>query len=332
MRGTQLQPIPDALPWHTEQWEKIVNAMQSGRLGHALLLSGIRGVGKRMFVQRLVAKLLCQGDAGPCRICSSCRQVAAKGHPAFTGLSLPEKKRDIPVDAVRDMCAGLAMTSHDGGTKVAVVDPVNALNHNGFNALLKTLEEPPTGSLLILISESPLGLPATVRSRCQMLRFPAPPAAEAELWLAKEAPESDEESRRTAMALANGAPLRAMEVLAQPGTVAMVKGWQDMMYKLVDGRRDPLDAVSAVDADHAVTFLEWLAGWTCGCLRKSPAGPLNGYGLARVGQAAVDGTRAIKSNAKPQLVVEALLIEVSRIAAGRQDYLWQTFPSVGGNR
>lgn len=246
----------------------------------------------------------------------------AGAHPGFTWLTREEGRRDIPIDAVRTMCSALAMTSHDGRVKVALLDPVDAMNQNGVNALLKTLEEP-SGGVLILISEFPLSLPATLRSRCQILRFPVPKAEETGRWLSAEFSGSSAADRATALKLSRGAPFRAVEFLRNPDLMAAATLWQNMMLELLDGRCDPVDAASRIDSNQVATFLDWLAGWARDALCQPGSVAFDRRLLARLGQAAFDAVRLIKSNVKPQLVIEALLIEMvhgagaNRLLGGR---------------
>lgn len=329
MTGPESALMPSFPPWHTPLWQRVITAHRCLRLGHALLLCGPNGVGKRIFARRLVGMLLCQSrDDRPCGSCPSCRQLTAGGHPGFTQLIRQEGRRDISIDAVRAMCSALTMTSHDGGEKVALLDPVDALNQNGVNALLKTLEEP-SGGTLILVSELPLSLPATLRSRCQMLRFPMPAADDVSRWLAEEFPQSSNADRAKALTLARGAPLRAMDFLKSPGLMAEAIGWEAMIRSLLDGRGDPVELASRIDSDQAKNFLDWLAGWIrdnlCGEGRTTVAS----RALARLGQDVFDAARLIKSNVKTQLVIEALLIEMTR-SSSEKPVVWRSMLPMGG--
>ena len=96
----------------------------------------------------------------------------------------PESKSgEITIDAIRDLTDRVALTTLRGTRKLALIDPADRLNGAAANALLKTLEEPAGDTLLCLIAEQPGRLPATIRSRCQLLRVPIPPADQALAWL-----------------------------------------------------------------------------------------------------------------------------------------------------
>src|SRR5438309_1954003 len=119
----------------------------------------------------------------PCGACTGCRRVWALQHPDVTWLRATEESRQIRIEQVRDLAAELALTAHGGGYKVGIVSPADALNRFAANALLKALEEPPPGTLLVLTATQPSRLPPTLISRCQRLRVRAPTRAEGIAWL-----------------------------------------------------------------------------------------------------------------------------------------------------
>jgi DNA polymerase-3 subunit delta' len=104
-------------------------------------------------------------------------------HPDFTRIGLVEESKQIRIEQARELSAHLALASHQGGYKVALIEPADALNWNTANALLKTLEEPPPRTVLILVAQQPSRLPATILSRCQRLRIRAPERAPTLQWL-----------------------------------------------------------------------------------------------------------------------------------------------------
>jgi len=180
----------NALPWHAEHWSRLQSRRQRDALPHALLVCGATGLGKRAFVKRFVAGLLCEapinGDA--CGQCRRCLLLAAGSHPDLIELTYGLRKdgvqrSEIVVDQIRDLSVRLAMSSQFGGWQVAVIDPADAMNPAAGNALLKTLEEPATQTMLILLADTPWRLPQTIRSRCQRIEFHLPDAAVGLAWL-----------------------------------------------------------------------------------------------------------------------------------------------------
>ena len=116
----------------------------------------------------------------PCEYCPSCLQVAARTHPDLEIVSKPEDKSFLPLELFigdkehrmkEGLCHRIAMKPFQGGRKIAIIDDADFLNAEGANCLLKTLEEPPPQSVLILIGTSPAKQLPTIRSRCQLIRF-----------------------------------------------------------------------------------------------------------------------------------------------------------------
>ncbi|MDQ2703426.1 MAG: DNA polymerase III subunit delta' [Pseudomonadota bacterium] len=199
-------------------------AIDSGRLGHALLFRGPARLGKGAVARALARRLLCESrDAGDdaCGRCRGCRLFAAGSHPDFHALSfIPVKdgsrlRTELIVDQVRELSGQLSLTPQYGGAQVAIIDPADALNASAANALLKTLEEPQPGRYLWLVAAEPARLPATIRSRCQNLDFHLPPDAEASDWL--RAQGHDPRSAGEALLAARGHPGLAAAWLADGG-------------------------------------------------------------------------------------------------------------------
>jgi DNA polymerase-3 subunit delta' len=111
------------------------------------------------------------------------KRVANDQHPDLTRVVPIEESKQLRIEQIRDLGAELALTSHQGGYKVGILSPADTLNRFAANALLKTLEEPPPRTLLILVAIQPSRLPATILSRCQRLRVRTPTRAEAMEWL-----------------------------------------------------------------------------------------------------------------------------------------------------
>jgi len=164
--------------------EALRAAHACGRLAHALLIHEARGAGGDALALWVAQLVLC-ADArrAPCGVCMACRRAAGSQHPDLAVLQPIEDSRQIRIEQVRELIADLALTSHQGGYKVALVSPADALNRNAANALLKTLEEPTPRTLLILVTTEPSRLPATVLSRCQKIAIRAPARDQAVAWL-----------------------------------------------------------------------------------------------------------------------------------------------------
>src|SRR3990172_246416 len=146
-------------------------ALAQDTLAHAYLFSGEAGIGKKMTALALAAALHC-GDLREnigCGVCPSCRMAASLSHPDVHILA--GDGGEIKIDQIRQVQADLALKPFQGEKKVLIVDGAEDMNPASANAFLKTLEEPPGDTLIVLISSMPQGLLPTIRSRCQEIRF-----------------------------------------------------------------------------------------------------------------------------------------------------------------
>jgi len=171
---------------HDQQVERFRRALVRGRLASTFLFVGPAGIGKRTFALQLAQGLLCdrvqEERLDPCGECPSCRQVLALSHPDVEVLGKPADKNFIPVEMLigdkehrmqEGLLYNISRKPFSGRRKVAILDDADYLNKEGANCLLKTLEEPPPKSLLILLGTSEQRQLPTIRSRCQIVRFNA---------------------------------------------------------------------------------------------------------------------------------------------------------------
>jgi DNA polymerase-3 subunit delta' len=207
---------------HAEIADRFRRALTRGRLASTFLFVGPAGIGKRTFALWLAQGMFCERVSeerlSPCGECPSCRQVASLNHPDIEIVIKPDDKAFIPLerligDAEHRMRAGLcyniALKPFSGRRKVAIIDAADYLNKEGANCLLKTLEEPPPRSVLILIGTSEQRQLPTIRSRCQVVRFqPLTESDVAELLLASGDCDNADLAR-TAAAHAGGSLERA---------------------------------------------------------------------------------------------------------------------------
>ena len=228
--------------WHVELWSRLQARRQRNALPHALLLCGPQGLGKRDFLRRFARGLLCQhpdnGDA--CGNCRSCLLFDAGTHPDYVALSFGLRKdgvqrQDIVVDQIRELSARLATASQFGGWQIASIDPADAMNTAAANALLKTLEEPATQTMLILVADAPWRMPATIRSRCQRIDFQLPKHGEALAWLQ----EIGVRDPQAALAAAGGNPGLA-RIWAEEGALAQRQDVRKDLAALASGRGDAI--------------------------------------------------------------------------------------------
>ena len=142
-----------------------------GSLGHAYLFSGEEGIGKFLMAKTLAKAVNCASQSGDsCEVCSSCAWIEKGIHPDVSIIT-PSSTNIIKIEQVRVLREHISLKPHSGFKKVFIIDEAHAMNASAQNALLKTLEEPPDCSLLVLVSHAPQALLPTIRSRCQTLHF-----------------------------------------------------------------------------------------------------------------------------------------------------------------
>ncbi len=220
-------------PWHSvvghaDQIAMLRNASRRGRLGHTLLFAGPHGIGKRKVALALAQCLFCERhtevDLEACGDCPACKQVQAGTHPDLLSVGRPEGKSNIPISLLlgddeqrgkAGLCHDLALRPLAGTRKIAIIDEAEYLGDEAANALLKTLEEPPPGAILILTADAPESLLSTIRSRCQVLRFASLSTDELVPLILAHGLVADEPTAR-AIALLGDGSLREARTLVEP--------------------------------------------------------------------------------------------------------------------
>jgi DNA polymerase-3 subunit delta' len=315
------------LPWHDAARLRLETALAGGRLPHALLLQGPVGVGKEHFAGALAAAVLCTGRGQrleACGDCAECVLTRAGSHPDLHWLQRLEDRRTIAVDQVRDLAERLELTSMRRGRRVAIVTPAHAMTINAQNALLKTLEEPAAGTLLLLATSRPSAILPTLRSRCQRIELARPAADLARDWLAGEL---GAEPTPRLLELARGAPFRALELA--PHAAALDAQMSELLESYFAGRRDVTATAEEMLGEGLPVRLDWLESWLGDVARRrllADAKPVTlptGTVLQRVGTEVnitalfglVDRLRETKrlldGSVAGQLLVEAWLVELA---------------------
>ena len=221
-----------ALPWQHQIRAWIVQLL--ARPVHAVLLHGPAGIGKLDLALDTAERLLCERrprSENACGQCAGCMLVGAGSHPDLHIVrpdALVESEaaasddsgrgegvegggrasREIRIEQVRSLAESIMLTTHRGGLRVIVIEPAESMNTPACNALLKVLEEPPAGTVFLLVSHRIDQTLPTVRSRCALVRVPLPPTAQAAAWLE----ERGVERARQRLIEAGGSPLLAAQV------------------------------------------------------------------------------------------------------------------------
>jgi DNA polymerase-3 subunit delta' len=258
------------LGWISTESAAIAGAYASGRLPHALLIHEAPGAGGDWLASWVAQLVLClHPERAPCGACASCRRVSVGQHPDLVLIRPLDESRQIRIEQVRELTQDLALTSHSGGYKVGILSPADSLNRFAANALLKTLEEPPVRTLLILVATQPSRLPATILSRCQRIRVRAPTRDEARSWLQSTRGTADWDA---ALDILGEAPLLAAE--ADPA--ALVQIGTEVRRGLEEALQGTVDPVSTAErwarADLPLR-LRCFENWLTERIRASPGGP-----------------------------------------------------------
>jgi DNA polymerase-3 subunit delta' len=263
------------------QLEFLRQALANHRLHHAYLFTGPDGVGKRTTALALAMALQCTERNGDfCGRCAECVRIKDRNHPDVRVIERLADKKEISIQQIREMEKEMRFRSFSGGRKIAIVDPASLLNPASQNALLKTLEEPPPDSLLILIATSAGALLPTLRSRCLRLSFGSLPRQSIAAYLVSEKGMRPETAELLA-ALSMGSLGAALEMDGEELRERR-RVWGGMLSALKTGDyRGPMEAAEALAAsrDEALEFLQWAESWyrdllVCG-LRQDAEGVVN---------------------------------------------------------
>ena len=329
-------------PWQKNDWGRLQELRK--RPPHGMLLKGSKGIGKFELAMNFARSLLCQqpDEAGfACGQCPSCHWFSQGSHPDFCllqpdALSLDADESDdsksasgkkpskqISVDQVRGLADFSGMSAHQGGRRVVVIHPAEAMNTNAANALLKSLEEPSPGLLFILVSHRTQQLLPTILSRCLSFALPAPDAASAARWLTQQGVKNPAE----ALAASGFAPLQAVQLDEQLGS--------EERDKLLRGVRQPaaLDVFALAEAlqkTEQVVVVQWLQQWSydlsamklAGRLRYHPGEeavmrklvePVAPLDLARLQSYLQGAKREAQHTLNPKLFLESLLFSYRQL-------------------
>ncbi len=311
--------------------EILRRAIKQDRLPHAMIFAGPVGVGKRTLAHLLAQLLNClspeEGDA--CGACRSCRKILSDNHPDVREL-VPDGAF-IKIDQVRELIGEIAFQPFEGRSRVAVLDGADQMRLETANSLLKTLEEPPSRTFLILVTTNPYALLGTIQSRCRMLQFGGIPRDRIEHYLIHMIQRSRAEAQLAA-AFSNGSlgaalsfdPARSLELrnqalrfvrlLFQQGKFSELSPVAAALAKDKEGFRIWIDAVAMVlqDAYFAQVFPRRISQEDILTELQELAQGTTHKRLMRAIDALNELRRTLHYNVNRQIALESLYLAVSR--------------------
>lgn len=258
--------------WLQRSLQQLYQRAAQHKLHHALLLKGLKGIGKSDFAEQLGRYLLCsnkqvvaQTEAAPCGHCQSCLLLNAGNHPDLYEI---RSDKQIGVDAIREAIKKLSGSSQLSGAKVLVIHDAHTMTESSANALLKTLEEPTNNTFLLLLSDQTERLLPTILSRCEKVALPSPTKQACIDWLNQQGYQNVDEAM---LRLYGASPLLLVERLVTPPKIS----YQDVargIESLQAGSADPADLATKWQED-AINMVKWLQIWLLEKLKKGPNHP-----------------------------------------------------------
>ena len=173
-------------------------------------------MGKKTFARWFAKLILCKGETKPCGVCSACRKITAGTHPDVQIWEEETKSGMLSVGFVRDLRRDCAILPNESDYKIYIIPHMERMNDSAFNALLKTLEEPPKHVVFLLTAPNPDELADTVRSRVVPIQLYPLTDAQMEAFLTERFPDLSNEQREGALLFANGNPGLAVRFLSDP--------------------------------------------------------------------------------------------------------------------
>lgn len=317
-------------PWLQPPLARLVGLVQARELPSGMLVAGPHGVGKGLLIRTFLQRVACtRAGTGlvPCGTCNGCRGMLAGSHPEILEVVPEEPGKEILIERIRAVIEFLSL-SRRGPARIVFIEPAEAMTVNAANALLKTLEEPPEGAMIILSAARPARLPPTIRSRCQRLRIPVPDPDQVRHWLEPLAGEGLAVGEALAASL--NRPLGARALLEDP---AATDNWRQDREALDTLLRStsPFPVVERLEQCNLVSLLPRLQRLLASAQHFLVTGACDDFGrlfpedalerfsvqrgsreLARLFQESLQWQRELPSALNPQLRCESIVLRFWR--------------------
>jgi len=250
-------------PWFKNELESLSNLFLRQSLPHALLLTSAGGLGTANIVQHLSRLMLCHqpsisNQQGGCGQCKSCLLFQAGSHPDVHSVTFEEGKKQLRVDQIRSASQFIQKTPQQGRNKIVIIEPADQMNLQAANALLKSLEEPPEGTFLVLITDRPMSLLPTIRSRCFKMALTPPTPEIQSRWLSQKIQDAD--VLNMLMAVCEGQPCKAMELYDGDGLEVRAKLHEDL-ESLLSSKLSSVEVASKWNRLPINEVMSWLSLW-----------------------------------------------------------------------
>jgi len=246
--------------WQASCWSQLIQQHQSGRLPHALLIAGEEGVGKHHLAKAFAAYLLCRTpNNGACGTCATCLLFAAGTHPDLLEIRPESEGKQIRIEQIRSLQQYANKTAQQGGFRVVILKPADAMNINAANALLKNLEEPGENILFILLTHRLSAVIPTIRSRCQQFSLPIPNDEQSLIWLKNHLSSQASLHAEKLLKMAQGNPLMAQELALES-----LHKQRDKLVSLMEGLTrgsDPVELAPSFIEGEIRWTLRWMQQW-----------------------------------------------------------------------
>ena len=321
-------------PWQQAVWEHLLGYISQRRIPQALLITGPAGIGKLQLATAFARSLMCQApqaDHTACGYCHSCTLFAAQTHTDFLTIEPDEPGKAIGIDKIRQLIVKLALKPQFETYRVVLITPADQMNTASANAFLKCLEEPTERTCLILLTEKPSRLPATIRSRCQTVQCSSPDRKVASDWLMQQGVK---ENTDLLLTLSQGAPLVA-KAYAEQGLIGQRKAYFDTWLQIAEGKQNLVvisEQWQKPDVLDLSTLLRWMLSWVADVIKiahsadpdslqnpdikkslQALAERLELKGLYRFYDSLLTAQSQLSTQINKQLMLEQILIDWSQL-------------------
>lgn len=296
----------------------ILGQLRSGRIPHAYLFLGIEGIGRRKAALELAKALNCHAHSATktfsdaCDHCISCQKIAHGNHPDVQVIDFEyqaklegkdaDKQRVIKIDTIRALQKDVNLKPTEGRWKVYIIDPAEKITLDAANCLLKTLEEPPSWTMIILLAKHKENLPATIVSRTQVLHF-TPLAEDAVAAVLLKSADISPEKARSIAGMAEGSLATAQRLIDETEAV------DGSPWKAVTAQPMAATDLLALSQQHAKTAVDVLDEMTAEAKLDFRADP-NRFGEAL--SSIMAARRILERNASGQTVLDVLFLKLNR--------------------